>query len=77
MTPSRAATLPDLDAMPASATIGRPDLSNILDCSEKHVHRLTKAGKLPPPIHVGRLLRWRVGTIRDWLRNGGHSETVA
>jgi hypothetical protein len=31
------------------------------------------AGQLPAPIRIGQLARWRVGTLRVWLRQGAEN----
>jgi predicted DNA-binding transcriptional regulator AlpA len=59
---------PDLDALPADATVDAEGVAALLTCSPRHVHRMAAAGQLPPPLRIGQLARWRVGTLRAWLR---------
>jgi predicted DNA-binding transcriptional regulator AlpA len=33
-------------------------------------HRLRAAGKVPPPIHLGRSCRWRRAELEDWIGAG-------
>ncbi|WP_373926483.1 helix-turn-helix transcriptional regulator [Paludisphaera borealis] len=48
------------------------DLAQHLSCSRRVVERLRAAGKLPrPDLHVGKMPRWRVETIRTFIENGG------
>lgn len=41
-----------------------------LDCSTRHVFRLADAGKMPRPIKLGTLVRWRAAEIEDWIADG-------
>jgi excisionase family DNA binding protein len=42
----------------------------LLDCSTRHVRRLADGGKMPPPIKLGALLRWRRADLDVWLAGG-------
>ena len=42
------------------------DLAKLLKCSERHIHRLKD--KMPPPVRLGKLLRWRASEIEKFLR---------
>ena len=48
----------------------------LLDCSTRHVYRLSDAGRMPRPVKIGTLVRWRLRTgdpatgIEDWLEAG-------
>ena len=52
------------------------DVAELLRCSTRHVRRLSDSGKMPAPVRLGTLLRWRDQTgdpysgIRDWLADG-------
>lgn len=46
------------------------DVADMLCCSAKHVHRLRDAGKMPMPLKLGALVRWRKADILDWIRAG-------
>jgi hypothetical protein len=72
--PTQTAPPPDLDALPADAHVGALAVAAVLSCSVRHVHRMAAAGQLPAPRRVGLLARWRVGTLRVWLRAGGAEE---
>lgn len=39
-------------------------------CSTRHVIRLSDAGRMPPPIKLGALLRWRKADILEWISAG-------
>ena len=56
-----------------------PELAALLDvhgvagmctCSTMHVRRLSDAGKMPPPVRLGSLVRWRRADIEEWLAAG-------
>jgi predicted DNA-binding transcriptional regulator AlpA len=40
--------------------VSTKQLASMLSVSERHLYRLMSAGKLPPPIRIGRCLRWRL-----------------
>jgi excisionase family DNA binding protein len=40
----------------------------LLDCSPRSVYRLADAGRMPSPVRVGRLVRWRWGEIESWIK---------
>ncbi len=42
----------------------------MLGCSWRTVYRLADAGKLPRPVKVGRLTRWRKDLIEAFILNG-------
>ena len=39
-------------------------------CSIRHVHRLADAGKMPPRVKLGSLVRWRRAEVLDWISAG-------
>ncbi|MCL2646824.1 MAG: helix-turn-helix domain-containing protein [Phycisphaerales bacterium] len=39
-------------------------------CSTRHIHRLRDAGKMPAPVKIGALVRWRRREIMDWITAG-------
>ena len=65
---------PPIDRTPPPADpgqlIGVGKVAELLDCSQRTVSRLADCGRLPRPRKVGRLVRWSVGEIRDWVENG-------
>ena len=42
-------------------------LASLLACSPRHVDRLLKQGRLPAPVRLGSLRRWRSSQIQQWL----------
>jgi len=65
--------------MPASA-LSRPDSSAalldvdavaaLLNCSTRHVRRLADAGRMPPPVRLGALVRWSRQAVEQWVADG-------
>jgi predicted DNA-binding transcriptional regulator AlpA len=49
------------------------DVKNVaakLDCSTRHVYRLADAGRMPPPLRLGALVRWDLDQIDTWILDG-------
>jgi excisionase family DNA binding protein len=42
----------------------------LLDCSPRHVYRLADAGRMPAPVRLGALVRWRRQDLDAWLAAG-------
>lgn len=53
-----------------SALIDVKAVAQLLDCSPRHVWRLADAGKMPEPVRVGALVRWRRADIERWIADG-------
>jgi excisionase family DNA binding protein len=45
-------------------------VAQLLDCSTRHVYRLADAGKMPAPLRLGALVRWRRQDLDAWLSAG-------
>jgi len=39
-------------------------------CSTRHLYRLVDAGRMPPPVKLGGLTRWRRAEILNWIKAG-------
>jgi excisionase family DNA binding protein len=63
-----AAGPPAVQMPPALLTVKA--VAGLLGCSTRNVFRLVDAGKMPPPIRLGRLLRWQCATIDEWISAG-------
>jgi hypothetical protein len=64
---------PDLAALanlPDDALIGVNLVAALYSCSARHAWRAADAGLIPRPLRVGRNVRWRLGTLRDHIRDG-------
>lgn len=54
-----------------SALLSVKDLGKRLNVSERTIHRLKDAGKLPAPVRVGGwLIRWEPTAIDEWIADG-------
>jgi len=53
-----------------SALIDVRVVAVLLGCSTRHVYRLTDAGRMPPPVRLGALIRWRRAEIEEWIAAG-------
>jgi len=42
----------------------------ILNCSRRHVFRLTQVGRMPRPLKLGSLLRWNRQAVQEWIDRG-------
>jgi excisionase family DNA binding protein len=56
---------PDLATLPALLDVR--GVAAMLDCSTRHIHRLADAGKMPSPVRLGALIRWRRTEIEEWI----------
>lgn len=45
-------------------------VSKMMDCSTRHVYRLSDAGKMPRPVKLGALCRWNLTEIEAWISAG-------
>jgi predicted DNA-binding transcriptional regulator AlpA len=48
-------------------------VATLLGCSPRHCYRLSDAGKMPRPVKLGSLVRWRAtgpGSLAEWLDQG-------
>jgi excisionase family DNA binding protein len=45
-------------------------VARLLNCSTRHVYRLADAAKMPPPVKLGALVRWRRAAIESWIAEG-------
>jgi excisionase family DNA binding protein len=39
-------------------------------CSTRHIYRLSDAGRMPRPIRLGSLVRWRRAEVMSWIEGG-------
>lgn len=46
------------------------EVARMLCCSARHVWALASAGKMPPPIRLGRAVRWNRDELRRWIAAG-------
>lgn len=58
------------DAVRASAMLDVQAVAAMLDCSPRHVYRLSDGGLMPPPVRLGALVRWSRAVIEAWISGG-------
>lgn len=42
----------------------------ILNCSPRHVYRLSDSGRMPRPMKLGALVRWSRVAVLQWIAEG-------
>jgi len=57
-------------AMPAAELLSVREVAALLSCSPRHVARLSDSRRMPAPIKLGALSRWRTREITNWLDEG-------
>lgn len=45
-------------------------VAQMLGCSSRTVYRLSDSGRMPRPVRLGSLVRWRADEVRDWIDSG-------
>ena len=53
-----------------SLLLSASQLARELGLSKATIWRLASAGRLPPPVRIGRSTRWRRDEIVGWIANG-------
>ena len=46
------------------------DVARLLSVSTRTVRRLRQEGRIPPPVCVGRSVRWNRESLRQWIESG-------
>lgn len=70
MTTSMCANKPDETASVAPELLDVRKVASMLGCSPRHVYRLFDAGRLPRPVRLGTLVRWRRAELASWIDDG-------
>ena len=55
---------------PLGALLDVGTVAAMLSCSARHVYRLADADRLPRPVKLGSLVRWRADEIAEWIAAG-------
>ncbi|HUY32963.1 MAG TPA: helix-turn-helix domain-containing protein [Pirellulales bacterium] len=55
---------------PVAALLDVQAVAAMLNCSPRHVRRLADAGRMPAPVKLGALIRWRRADLDAWLDAG-------
>ena len=45
-------------------------VANMLDCSVRHVYRLSDTEQMPSPVKLGSLVKWSRAAIEQWVDDG-------
>jgi excisionase family DNA binding protein len=45
-------------------------VGGLLGCSARHVYRMADLGKMPGPVRIGALVRWRRPDLLEWINAG-------
>ena len=53
-----------------AAMLSVGDVADMLGCSSRHVYRLSDSGRMPRPIKLGALVRWRRAELEKWIAEG-------
>jgi excisionase family DNA binding protein len=64
------AEVQEVAAPEASKLIDSAEVSRMIGVSYRTIWRLKDAGKLPKPVSIGRLVRWRRDEIEQWIAAG-------
>lgn len=62
------ATRPCVDA--PARLLSVKQVAAMLNCSQRHVYRMSDSGAMPRPRHVGALVRWCRHEIEEWIASG-------
>lgn len=67
----------DQHTVAARAEVPAPELMSVHavaallgGCSPRHLYRLVNAGRMPPPMKLGGLVRWRRSDVLEWIAGG-------
>jgi excisionase family DNA binding protein len=57
-------------AEPSAKLLDVRAVAEMLGCSQRHVYRLSDAGRMPAPLKLGALRRWSAVAIGEWIDQG-------
>ncbi len=60
----------EADPVVQSAMLTVHDVAQMLNCSARTIYRLTDTGKMPRPVKLNALVRWRRETVENWINQG-------
>ena len=55
---------------PQSAMLTATGVAAMLVCSPRTVYRLVDAGRIPPPVKIGGMVRWPRESLEQWIADG-------
>ena len=59
---------PNLPPQPPMLTAS--GVAAMLACSPRSIYRLADAGRIPPPVRIGGLVRWPRAMLEQWIKDG-------
>ena len=59
---------PDQSTQPPMLTA--TGVAKMLACSPRSIYRLADAGRIPPPVRIGGLVRWPRAALEQWIAEG-------
>ena len=58
------------NVLPQPTMLTVDGVAKMLACSPRSVYRLADAGRIPPPVRIGGLVRWPRATLEQWIADG-------
>lgn len=53
-----------------AALLDVQSVAALLNCSPRHVYRMSDAGRIPRPVRIGALVRWSRQRLEQWVASG-------
>ena len=58
---------PEIEPADPAPLMAAAEVATLLLCSPRHVYRLSEAGRMPPAIRLGALVRWNRSIVEQWI----------
>lgn len=63
--------IPDINSIPGnSMLLDISDVATTLKCSHPTIARMVKERRIPKPLKIGAMVRWRRSDIEEWVAQG-------
>lgn len=66
----RAPTAPSASDTVATLLLDVRGVAVMVGCSSRSIYRLSDGGRMPRPVKIGRLIRWRRSDVEAWIAAG-------
>jgi prophage regulatory protein len=53
--------------LPFPKLLGKADIQKLLDVSDRTLEKMVRARQFPPPLRLGKTVRWAETVIQQWL----------
>lgn len=70
LTQTNASIGPDQRSVASAELLDVRAVAVLLDCSARHVYRMSDGGRMPGSIHFGGLRKWRREELLSWITSG-------